>query len=366
MSSEDGMHGSRRPVTRSITPSWSSPPLRSLPLRPGPVPRDASAAQPCRLSWDSPCAPPSTLARPIHEVLPPRGPSEPSSGHLPPSWFLTTSTACRSREARACCIPLPTLGFAAFRATPPRPRPKPAAARRAQFPRRVSHPSKNPLAGSRTASPRPLPSCGSTDAPPISPAEAVRCRRWTPSDAMRSNPPPIARAKTSTHPPTQPPAAEAARRERAGSRTVTRAANRLRYQSRPRARGAATPGPSSTDESVTPPTVAGRTTSSFLPWALFPSKVPSAAALPREDRDRPCDAPRERDAAMGAELRSAALTLACRARRNGDAWTPGPASRGAPTNRSARLVGRIPPGVRPTSPKRCQSPPESVRSRSGR
>jgi hypothetical protein len=36
---------SRRPVARPVAPSWSSPPLRSLPLRPGPVPSDASAVR---------------------------------------------------------------------------------------------------------------------------------------------------------------------------------------------------------------------------------------------------------------------------------------------------------------------------------
>jgi hypothetical protein len=33
---------------------------------------------------------------------------------VPPSWFLPTSTACSTLRLRACCIPLPVLGFAAF------------------------------------------------------------------------------------------------------------------------------------------------------------------------------------------------------------------------------------------------------------
>jgi len=33
---------------------------------------------------------------------------------VPPSWFLTTSTVCSSSTSRACCIPLPILGFTAF------------------------------------------------------------------------------------------------------------------------------------------------------------------------------------------------------------------------------------------------------------
>jgi hypothetical protein len=37
---------------------------------------------------------------------------------VPPSWFLTTSTASSSSTARACCIPLPILGFTAFPSAP--------------------------------------------------------------------------------------------------------------------------------------------------------------------------------------------------------------------------------------------------------
>jgi len=33
---------------------------------------------------------------------------------VPSSWFHTTSTASSARRSRACCIPLPVLGFAAF------------------------------------------------------------------------------------------------------------------------------------------------------------------------------------------------------------------------------------------------------------
>jgi hypothetical protein len=82
------------------------------------------ARAPCgrsRLSWDSPCASPPTLARLVHGVSPPRGLPEPSGKHVPPSWFCTTSTVCHAREVRACCIPLPTLRFAAFRAFPAPP-----------------------------------------------------------------------------------------------------------------------------------------------------------------------------------------------------------------------------------------------------
>lgn len=36
---------------------------------------------------------------------------------VPSSWSLTTSTASSARGLRACCVPLPTLGFIAFRPT---------------------------------------------------------------------------------------------------------------------------------------------------------------------------------------------------------------------------------------------------------
>jgi len=71
------------------------------------------------LSWPYPLAP---LRR-----LTVRASTPASSGELasvrryhpttlvPPSWFLTTSTAFSARRLRVCCTPLPALGFAAFR-----------------------------------------------------------------------------------------------------------------------------------------------------------------------------------------------------------------------------------------------------------
>jgi len=37
-----------------------------------------------------------------------------SDKQVPPSWFRTTATVFSARRSRACCIPLPILGFAAF------------------------------------------------------------------------------------------------------------------------------------------------------------------------------------------------------------------------------------------------------------
>jgi hypothetical protein len=114
------------------------------------------------LSWDSPVRPSivSLRDRVSAGVATGRGPGSPDPERLPPSWFRTTSTVCRPRRSRACCIPLPILGFAAFRyaaLTPDEPE-----LRAARTPRDAhSYPSKNPLVGSRTTSPWPLLSCGS-------------------------------------------------------------------------------------------------------------------------------------------------------------------------------------------------------------
>jgi hypothetical protein len=48
------------------------------------------------------------------------------------------------RGSRACCIPLPVLGFVAFPASVAAAWPKPATVDGKRSPRRVSHPSKNP------------------------------------------------------------------------------------------------------------------------------------------------------------------------------------------------------------------------------
>jgi len=39
---------------------------------------------------------------------------EPPLSRVPPSWFCTTSAASSSGRSRACCVPLPILGFTAF------------------------------------------------------------------------------------------------------------------------------------------------------------------------------------------------------------------------------------------------------------
>jgi hypothetical protein len=61
---------------------------------------------------------------------------------VPSTWFRTTSTASSAPGSRACCIPLPILGFTAFRA--PRPVVAEATPERTHAPRNVvRYPSKD-------------------------------------------------------------------------------------------------------------------------------------------------------------------------------------------------------------------------------
>jgi hypothetical protein len=47
--------------------------------------------------------------------------SMPTSVLVPSLWDLTTSTVCSAYELRACCIPVPDLGFAGFQWSPSSP-----------------------------------------------------------------------------------------------------------------------------------------------------------------------------------------------------------------------------------------------------
>jgi hypothetical protein len=90
---------------------------------------------------------------------------------VPPSWFCTTSTVFHAHELRACCIPLPTMGFVAF------------------VPRDAFHTPR------RIARQQPHR---------VTAAVAFLWFHSDPADAMGSNPHPIARVRTSTHPPMTP------------------------------------------------------------------------------------------------------------------------------------------------------------------
>jgi hypothetical protein len=90
----------------------------------------------------------------------PVGSTLPGAERVPPSWFLTTSTASSKRGPRVCCAPQPARGSSRFGAGRSRSRPKTVADLRSPSPRRSSYPSKS--FPRRQPVPRhrgPLPSC---------------------------------------------------------------------------------------------------------------------------------------------------------------------------------------------------------------
>jgi hypothetical protein len=88
---------------------------------------------------------------------------QPDAMRVPPPWVCTTSAVYSSSRMRVCCAPLPDLGFTAFRGYRCRPTTNGVVAHGARSPQCVV-PSKYPPVDSRTASPRPLPSCSYLDA----------------------------------------------------------------------------------------------------------------------------------------------------------------------------------------------------------
>jgi hypothetical protein len=116
------------------------------------------------LSWSCPlvASPPCSVCASTPEWRPETplfGPVVPRTDLVPPSWFLTTSTAFSAQGLRVCCTPLPALGFIAFPVTCPR-RFRRSRGRENTIPAMWAHTLRRvPLADSRTASLRPLPSC---------------------------------------------------------------------------------------------------------------------------------------------------------------------------------------------------------------
>jgi hypothetical protein len=250
-------------------------------------------------------------------MSPPRGLPEPSGKHVPPSWFCTTSTVCHAREVRACCIPLPTLRFAAFRAFPA---PPPAEAGDSatsavpatrftpleESPRRQPHRVTAAVAllwfHRRTASFTP-PKRRDADAGP-------RPTRWAQilARSLARRPPHIHR-RDAVQPKLRDTSVRVVERS-------PRPARRLRCRSRP----------------------SGREGGHFK------------AFLHRRVRELASPLPAGRSPHSFHGLCPPSRSFHLRA-----AAPPAFASR-----------GRIPLRVRPTPPKRCRAPSESVRSRSGR
>jgi hypothetical protein len=78
---------------------------------------------------------------------------------VPPPRFPTALTACSIRRSRVCCTPLPARGSPRFLRRDASPVRRRACTPRAFPAMRLHTPRRIPLVGSRTASPRPLPSC---------------------------------------------------------------------------------------------------------------------------------------------------------------------------------------------------------------
>jgi hypothetical protein len=96
---------STHPSPRSDSPTSSlGIPERSGRIAPGTAPTPPPT-----------CHRASTPARALRPV--PRSRGNHPRNPVPSSWFRTTSTVSSARRSRACCIPLPVMGFAAFRAT---------------------------------------------------------------------------------------------------------------------------------------------------------------------------------------------------------------------------------------------------------
>jgi hypothetical protein len=81
-----------------------------------PSSRTGWSSQPSSLGFHAPFRRHASK-RPLPEPTRRSTPSAPgchTESPVPSSWFPTTSTASSAPSSRACCIPLPTLGFAAF------------------------------------------------------------------------------------------------------------------------------------------------------------------------------------------------------------------------------------------------------------
>jgi len=166
--------------------SWL--PFGARPCRPGRI-------APTFLSWGSrgrrsagrfvrgprPFAPPPTPRPSVHSRAR-RRTLRIREGHsrilVPSSWFRASLTVSSARRSRACCIPLPVLGFAAFLGPgfPASPVRNGSSWECRGDPRDAPHtPRRSPLDCSRTTSPWPLPPCRWRP-PPLARSRHRRCR----------------------------------------------------------------------------------------------------------------------------------------------------------------------------------------------
>jgi hypothetical protein len=289
------------------------------------------------------CALSPTYRPRVHsrEPKPPAGSRSPRrpdgyqpSGHVPSSWFRTTSTVSSARRSRVCCTPQPDKGSSRFTLTgarSPRPSedgPEPGTLRW-RSPRRGSHPSKSSLRRqprriTAAVASLPLPSrrSGST----IRLGDAPIRRSGPPRHRARGAFTPPKRRGTAAHdlrrPKSHRSATWAGRSDQGRGGSTPSDPSRpeserpktpslvLRDRGREAWRGAASRPPkragcgsveSSRSGSASRPcsvdevrcrqvTVAGDRRS-FLPWALFPFEVPSCCrcvpAVPGRRPPRP-------------------------------------------------------------------------------
>lgn len=324
---------------RTLSPS---PRLRGLRGATGTMPAGRDRRERASLPWGS-RAPPPTCPSPGRQLMlrPDRGLAGSTDATpplaLPPTWSLTTSTACSGAGVRACCSSLPDLGFAGLPAAPTWNPTSGSSVDGALPPTRV--PCKGLLlAGSETASPRsraPSPLCsaslprqtrasGTRRRPRPRSAGARRrraCRalRFAPSPGVSTGAaaePPAAISDWRRHPsrPTGVAPRERCRMARdgpLGPPTPKRGRSCSRASARPdhsgwsshrvvpppatihsdRRDGQPTSGPCSASESGPSECRCQHTRGPFLSWALFPSEASlhRTAGHPRLRRARSHD-----------------------------------------------------------------------------
>jgi hypothetical protein len=114
-----GLRAADVPKNFDAWPPWPSLPFRA-PVPPGPdgFRPSSRGIRPASASLRAPLGSPPSAWLPEFTPARPHGRAsasrEPPSPHVPPSWFRTTSAVSSSGSSRACCIPLPILGFVAF------------------------------------------------------------------------------------------------------------------------------------------------------------------------------------------------------------------------------------------------------------
>jgi hypothetical protein len=342
----------RRSVTRSCASSVAFASSSKPPSLPWPIPHGGKPPQLAgRLSWDSSVRPSiDILSSPGPSALPPPGrlgmplPGQcRSRGFAPPQRIAVPESR---RRIAACCRSWGSSRFSACRLATGRIR----SPRTTPSPRRTSYPSKNPLADSRTASPRPLHLLW-FHRPPGTPrplsqpdGDTGRPRRsdglW-PTDCSADLHTSTWRSPRRPKSPRVPPGIDRAPlvRPRAATPTLAGESHRTRLDREEWA----TSGPCSTDEFVpcAPDWIPETTPARFF-LGFVPLQGPPASPL----RARPTPPPPKRQGHRAPIRRP---VDACRARCDQDLQAPGLGGR---RHRQAGILDRTRP-LRAVPPGRC-------------